>query len=198
MAGGHLLQHFFAQEATQPRGDLGQSARIRRRQRRPGEEIGEQRPQRFRGCELAAGRFDIAVEQDEFRQFAVAPQAEAGAVRVEQVGQGLELAPLLLVVPVRELARIAALARRLDLDEANQRIGDADRVVRARVELRQRRFADQRQAARRQIVERGEAMQQRFERRAKLVLGRARHGRAVQLGAGPKAETSPAKVDCCK
>ena len=49
---------------------------------------------------------------------------------------------------------VAALARRLDLDEADQRIRDADRVIRPRLQMRQRRLADERQSSRREIVER--------------------------------------------
>jgi hypothetical protein len=60
---------------------------------------------------------------------------------------------LTLVVQVGEFAGVAALSRRLDLDEADKRVADADRIIRARLQIRERRFADEREAARREVVE---------------------------------------------
>ena len=87
-------------------------------------------------------------------EFAVAPEAESIAVGIDEVGQRLEFAPLPLVVRVGEFARVAAFAWRLDLHEADKRIGDANRVIRPRLQMRQRRLADERQSSRREIVER--------------------------------------------
>ena len=87
-------------------------------------------------CELRARRFDVAFEMDDRAfELAVAPQAERVAVGVDQVRQRLELVPLLLVVRIVELARIGALARRLDLDEADERLADGDRIIRARLQV---------------------------------------------------------------
>lgn len=79
-------------------------------------------------CEQAVRRrqlrtrfLDIADEPDDRPlPFAVAPQGEGVAVRVEEVGQPLELAPLRLVVLVLELLGIGALAGCLELDEAGE------------------------------------------------------------------------------
>ena len=62
--------------------------------------------------------------------------------------------------------------------------------------MRERRFSDKREAARREVVERGQAMEQSFKRRAELVLGRAGNGGVVELGfvPAPKAEMIPANV----
>ncbi len=121
-------------------------------------------------------------------EFAVAPKAEAVAVGIDEVGQGLELAPLRLVVRVGEFARVAALARRLDLDEADKRVVDADRVIRPRLQMRERRFADERQAARREVVERREFVEKPLKRRPKLIFRGAGNGGIVQLGLGFGAE----------
>ena len=49
---------------------------------------------------MAPERFDIALEPTiEPIEFAVSPKAELVAVGVQQVGQGLQLFPLFLVVP---------------------------------------------------------------------------------------------------
>jgi hypothetical protein len=50
---------------------------------------------------------------------------------------------LILVVRVNKLAWIGALARRSALDEANDGIADGDGIVRARLEMSKRCFADQ-------------------------------------------------------
>ena len=121
-------------------------------------------------------------------EFAVAPKAEAVAVGIDEVRQGLELAPLRLVVRVGEFARVAALARRLDLDEADKRIVDDDGVVRPGLQLRERRFADKRQAGRRKAAERREFVEKPLERRPKLIFGRAGNGGIVELGLGFGAE----------
>jgi hypothetical protein len=105
--------------------------------RLPAQETGEQREQRLRRRQRGARGFDIAFEADDLPlQLAVLPEAERIAVGVEDVRQRLELAPLLPVVLVRKPARIGTLARRLDLDEADQGVVDADRVVGTRREVR--------------------------------------------------------------
>ncbi|WP_244499736.1 hypothetical protein [Tardiphaga robiniae] len=100
---------------------------------------------------------------------AVAPQAEGVAVGVEQIGQRLQLVPLLLVVRVGELARIGALAGRLDLDEADECIADRDRVVGPGLEMGQRRLADEIDGLGRQPAEFSQRVQQRFKRCTKLI-----------------------------
>src|SRR5436853_5138931 len=75
-------------------------------------------------------------------KLAVAPQAERVAVGINQVWQGLQLSPLILVMRIVELARIGALARRLDFDEPDKGVADRDRVVRARLEVSKRGLAD--------------------------------------------------------
>ena len=64
-------------------------------------------------------------------EFAVAPEAEAIAIGVDQVREGLKLRPLLFVVRVAEAAGISSLARRLYLDETNQGVFGASRRSRA-------------------------------------------------------------------
>ena len=73
---------------------------------------------------------------------------------------------------VGEFAGVAALARRLDLDEAYKRVVDADRIVRPRLQMRERCFADERQGARRKTAERREFVEQPFKRRPELIFGR--------------------------
>jgi hypothetical protein len=76
-------------------------------------------------------------------QFAVAPQAEGIAIGIEQVGKRLQLIPLILVVRVREFPWIGALARRLDFNEADKGVADGDGIIRACLEMRKRRFANE-------------------------------------------------------
>ena len=52
-------------------------------------------------------------------KLSIPPEAEAIAIRVDQVGESLELRPLLFVVRVLEAAEIDPLAGCLDLDEAD-------------------------------------------------------------------------------
>ena len=93
---------------------------------------------------LAPARLDVAVEMnDRADELAVAPQAERIAVGVEQVGKRLQLVPLFLVVRVVELARVGALAGRLDLDEADKRLADGDCEVGAGLQIGEAGLADQ-------------------------------------------------------
>lgn len=123
----------------------------------PAQKVRDERAQRLRRHQLRAGGFDVAFEQDDFRgEFAIAPKAEPVAVGIDEIGQGFEFAPLRLVVQVGEFAGVTAFAGGLDLDEANKRIIDADRVIRPRLQMRERRFADERQAGWSEVVERRE------------------------------------------
>ena len=73
---------------------------------------------------------------------------------------------------VGEFAGVAALAKRLNLDEAGQRIVvDAHRIVWARQQMRERRFANKRQAAEREAIEQRQSMKQPFKRRPELIFG---------------------------
>lgn len=72
---------------------------------------------------------------------------------------------------VGEFAGVAALAKRLNLDEAGQRIVDAHRIVWARQQMRERRFANKRQAAEREAIEHRQSMKQPFKRRPELIFG---------------------------
>jgi hypothetical protein len=91
-------------------------------------------------------------------------------------------------VRIGKLTGVAALARPLDLHEADKRVTDADRIIRPRLQMRERRFTDQRQAARREAVERREFVEQPFERRPELVFGSPGNRRIVQFGPGFGAE----------
>ena len=97
---------------------------------------------------------------------------------------------------VGELAGVAALARRLDLDEADKRIVDDDGIVRPRLHLRERRFADKGQASRRKALERREFVEKPLERRPKLIFGAPEMAglSSLALASAPKAETTPANV----
>ena len=189
MARRHLLQDLLSEQATEARAGMRKGLGAGWRLRRPAQKVRDERAQRLRRLELRAGGFDIAFEQDDFSSgFAVAPKAEPVAVGIDEIGQGLEFAPLRLVVGVGESAWVAALARRLDLDEADKCIADADRVIRPRQQMRERRLADERQAARRDCVERREFVEQPLERRPELIFGGPCDCRIVQFRPGRDAE----------
>jgi hypothetical protein len=99
-------------------------------------------------------------------------------------------------VQVGEFAGVAALSRRLDLDEADKRVVDDDGIIRPCLHLRERRFADKRQAARREIAEFREFAKQPFQRRPKLIFGAPAIAGLSSLAraSAPKAETTLAKV----
>lgn len=85
--------------------------------------------------------FHVAGEaQDRADDFTVAPEREAVAVGVQQVGQRAEALPLRLVVPIAEPTRIGALAGRLNLDEADQCLAHLDGEVRSRLEVGRRKL----------------------------------------------------------
>ena len=141
--------------------------------------------------------FDVAFEQDDFRRrVRRSPQAEPVAVGIDEIGQGLELGPLRLVVGIGEFPGIATLSRRFHLDEADQRVVDADRIIRPGLQMRKRRFADKRQAARREAIEGRQVLAQLLKRRPELVFRRPEMAglSSLALAEAPKAETMPANV----
>ena len=99
---------------------------------------------------------------------------------------------------VGELAGVATLSRRLDLDEADKRIVDDDGIVRPRLHLRERRFADKGQASWRKTPERREFVEKPLERCPKLIFRSAGNGGIVELGLGLGAEgrDDPGKCRC--
>jgi hypothetical protein len=70
----------------------------------------------------------------------------------------LELVPLLLIVRVLEPARIGALARRLDLDEADQRLADSDGKIGPGFQIGKGCLADEIDGFRRQAVDRSQVL----------------------------------------
>ena len=74
-------------------------------------------------------------------ELAVAPQRERVPVSVYEIGKGLQLVPLLLVVLVLEPPWIGALAWGLYLHKADEGIFHFDCVVGARLKRRKGRFA---------------------------------------------------------
>lgn len=180
---GKLFGDLVSQEPAQPRADLGEAARGLGRDRIPADEIGEEGEQCVGRGERGAGCLDIPLQPD-YRalQFAVAPEREGVAVGVEQVGQRFQLGPLVLVVGIVKPARIGALARRLDLDEADERIRARHGIVRPRADIGHPRFANEMQRMRRQAVKRREPGDERLQRAAQLVLRGAGDGGVGQLG----------------
>jgi hypothetical protein len=84
------------------------------------QKVADNRQQGGRRGELVARRLNVAVKHDNLvLKLAIPPQAEGVAIGIQEVRQALELRPLLLVVLVREAARIGTLAGRFDLDEAD-------------------------------------------------------------------------------
>lgn len=79
--------------------------------------------------QTGTGSIQIAIEGNRITDRRPVPeQSPLGAVRIEQVRQVAQPLPLLLVA-ARELARVNALARPLDLDVPDDRSSDLDRVV---------------------------------------------------------------------
>ena len=166
-----LLCNLFAKQAAEAGRDDGKLRRRMRRLRLPLEEVGEQRYEAVRRGQLVAGGLDIALHVNHrSHKLSIPPEAEAIAVRVDQVGEGLELRPLLLVVRVLEAARIGPLAGCLDLDEADEGVCASDGVVRPRLEIGKRGFANRHDSAARQSREFAEVLDEPFQRRAKLIL----------------------------
>ena len=102
----------------------------------PLKEVGEQRYEVPRGCQLVASRSHIAPQVNDIRlQLTVSPKAESVAIAVDQIRKGLKLGPLLLVMTVMESARIGALARCLQFDETDQTTLSRDRIVWSSLEV---------------------------------------------------------------
>lgn len=132
----------------------------------------DQRQEAIGRGELGARQLDIAVQLDDRAdQRAVTPQRERIAVGVEQIGQRLELVPLVLIVPGLPLARVRALAGGLDFDETDQRLLDVDGEIGPGAQFGQGFLADQRQRAFRQADFQRECGKQLLKRIAQLILG---------------------------
>lgn len=87
---------------------------------------------------------------------AIPPQAEGVAIGIDQVGERLQFAPLILVVRIVEPARISALAWSLDLDEANESIADGHGEIRTRLEGSESCLADKLNGLSRQPADHGQ------------------------------------------
>jgi hypothetical protein len=124
-----------------------------------------------RSFESSARRFHLAAEMDDRAgRFTVSPQAEGVAVRVEEVRQGLELFPLLLVMAL-VFAGVGAFAGGLDFDESDQRLAKGNGVIRPGFQTGDRGFADGVECASGQSGEFREVAKQHLERRTQLVFG---------------------------
>jgi hypothetical protein len=99
----------------------------------------------------------------------------ASLEKVRLPGRRHQLVPLIPVMRIGKLARISALAQRLDFDKTNQRVADGDGIVRARLEVRKRRLANEVDRLCREAADLGKVVQQSFERPAPLIFGRAAH-----------------------
>ena len=168
-----LLRNLFAQQPAEAGGDDSELGRRAGWLRFPLEEVSEQRYETVRRCQLAAGCRDIALQMnDPPLKLAVPPKAERVAVGVDQIGKGLELRPLLLIVLVLEAARISPLARRFDFDKANQGVSACDGIVGPRLEVSERSLADCHDCTGWKSRELGQIPNKSFQRRAQLVLRR--------------------------
>ncbi len=187
---GQLLDHLVAQQATEAGGDLGQLPRRAWRDRVPLVEGLEQGQQFGRRLQDLARRFDVAVQPDDLADpFAVAPQTEGVAVRVDQVGKRLELLPLGAVMGFgAESGGVGALARRLDLDKADQGALAGHGEVGPDHQVRQLRLADQLGIVRGQPRQARDGLDQRHQRGPQLVFRLTRDRRIVErrLGRGPE------------
>ena len=103
---------------------------------------------------------------------AIAPEAEGIAVGVNQIREGLEHRPLLLVMRLVEAARISSLAGRFDLDEANEGVSAGHGVIRPCLEIRKRGLAHHDNGALRQPGDHGRSLDESLQWRTQLVLGR--------------------------
>ena len=135
---GILLRQLFGdlltQQPAEPGGDLGQFCGRLRRDRLPAEEIVKPGDECRRGREFSARRFNVAVQfYNGADEFAILPEAKRVAVRVQQVGQRLQLLSLLLVVAL-VLARVGAFVGRFDFHEPDEHVSERDGVVRPGLE----------------------------------------------------------------
>ena len=184
-AQGQLLGDFIAQQAAEAGADAGQVLGAARRNGHPAEELLEQTQQARRGLQRVARGLDVADERDHgVHQFPVLPEAEGVAVRVQQVRKRVEFLPLRLVMRVFELAGVGAFAGRFQFDEPHQRLVDGDRVVGARLQVADGRFAHGSDGGLGQAAKLGQVREQLLERRTKLVLRFATGARIRELGFG--------------
>ncbi|MCY4350480.1 MAG: hypothetical protein OXC25_11600 [Thiotrichales bacterium] len=161
------------------------------------EEVGEQGHEPVRGGQSDAGGLHVALQLDDFsHQFAVAPEAESVAVRVDEVRKGLELHPLLLVMPVVESTRVGALARRLDLDEADQDVSAGDGVIGPRLDVGKRDLADHDHGAGAKPRKLGEIRDEGLQRRAQLILRCADRDGVRELGLRLTPECGNSLLKC--
>ena len=173
-AAPQLLRHLFAEQPAEAGGGVGQLPGRPGRLRLPLEEVGEQGHEAVGGGQLGAGGLHVALQLNDLPcEFPVAPEAEAVAVRVDEVREGLELRPLLPVVRVAEAAGVGSLPRRLDLDEADQGVSAGDGVVGPRLDVGERCLADHDYGARAQPRKHGKVRDEGLQRRAQLILGRS-------------------------
>ena len=183
-----LLQHLIAQQAAQARRHLRKASGVARGLGRPAQEIADERGQGGGRGELEAGAVQLAVEVDDLaRQLPIAPQAETDAIGIEQVRQGLELAPLFLVVRIGEFAGIGPLARRLHFDEAHQRLADRDRIIGPQGQMGKRCLPHQIDVGV-DAANRREGFDEDLKRRPQLILGGALDGGIGEFGFGADAE----------
>ena len=133
--------------------------------------VGKQRYEIVWGGQLAADGRNIALQMNELPlNLAIPPEAEAVAIRVDQIRQGLELRPLLPVMLVSEAAGIGPLAGRLYLNEADQGVVARDGIVGPRLEIGERGFSDRHDSARRQSREFGDVRDERLQGSTQLIL----------------------------
>jgi hypothetical protein len=91
-------------------------------------------------------------------------------------------------MPGLEAARVTALARRLELDEADERTAHGHRIVGPGLDVGHGSLADGHDGARRQTAQPGQRLQQVFERAVQLVFRLAGNDRVAQAGAGGLTE----------
>jgi hypothetical protein len=133
-----LLGHLVAQKATEARARLGELLCGLGRGGNPLEEVIEESEQGGGRGQLRTRRLHVALQVHDLDLLSIPPQAEAVAVGVDEVGQRLELPPLASVVGVFEAARVGALARRLHLNESDERVVAGDGKVGPGSEISQR------------------------------------------------------------
>ena len=159
-----------------------------RSDRVPREEGGEKVDQVWRRRQSLAGGLDVAVELDgRQRPLALAPQREGVAIGVDEVRDGLQLLPLILVVAL-EFGGVGALSRSLDLDEPDEGALAGDREVRSGHQIGEARFAHELNIESAQSAQRTQRLDEVDERRAELIFRFAHDGRVAQTRLGVGAE----------
>jgi hypothetical protein len=172
-----LLHHLIAQQSAKTRTYLCKSARARRRNGLPPEEVAKQPFQPGRRGQCWPGSLDVAAQPDNVAlQLAVAPDRKGIAVGVDEVRQGFEFSPLHPVVFVLETSRVSALAGRFDFDKTNQRATYCHRVVGAGPQRGEPGFANDYNVTSPKEQKSRQISDQLFERRAELVFRRAYSG----------------------